>query len=746
MLTQYRKWAKKRGTQNYNIIHVADPDPGFVYFYLEDRPKDVRIPFKLGVTLGSLNGLAVSDFDGNCQSTLTCDWADEFAAYASSNYSRGLIVLLTEAIAIYRRLSASRRGPEKVARTRKKILIPGLQERIRNLLITPTSLGVIGRRLTDHKIRFNVKTEEGNIEVLVTLTGLDEQKCPVFSVITPRVALGGNVSFGGIIEFAGLTPLTWRGNLNDIPRLLSTALAKTKADTYSNAEYYNDERRASLAKFGNYTRYRGHTAYVGHQPLQVAPSFFAKYKMSYNTIIYMGDGDTPYTPYSDAKIPPLTIAGPIAYFGDAYFEGKNTTSLTIYNFVKQERAVLKIHSRTSQYVEVPTDDFYDLSAKWKSALIVLLKGRIELILRASSQLKAGEIAVSPELYKELGNVAIIDVAYALRENINSVGFIIAEANTSQTVYTSSVNESETCVVYGYSESAPLKVVRDATIPTCVAVFSNVLGAKLGLHTGASINLTPPPRLISSCRVVLAQSRYPTSDTIEVGAAIFQNPLLDVAGRYLTCRLRSLAGVNGNYVLQFNPSLEPGQVGLQPEQLRNLSTSLGSTVELFTSELQDPVKIQVRMRSLFSRISTLYAAVRKSFTEYAVLTTGHTIQITSEGQIFDVDVIGILDKQGVELHASYMRSSKKNETREYLLEIIPVLQPTDTALDVPSYESSLEESSDEEEPDTAYSYRERSPVIIRDLPLVYETEYEAPEEYSDAGSDETFLSDAGSDDE
>lgn len=723
----FRAWSKARGRQNFNIVMLPDKDESFAYFYMEDVQSNSRVAFKLGTTLGNLNGLAISDFEGNCDSTLTCDWAAAYAKFVSDEYDRGLAHLLNGAIRLWRQLQRTTSADQRRTIKRYDVSEEG---KLRKMLVIPTELKMVGR-LTGRQVQFQLQNDYGNITVVMEL-GLNEDAAPVFSVISPRIALGGNVSFGGVIEYPGLTPTTWKRSYEAVPRLLRAALANARPDTYSDAEYYSDERLASREKFDSYKKYRGIVVHVSHKPLFFSPSLYKSLGLRYNSIVRLeGSNNLNYSPFVDKLDIPDTISVPFSYYNELIYEDRPRVSITVHNIViTDHRQDVKTHSRGDNFIEVHTDVFYDASSRYRSELVAMVGDRI-LILRPGSGLKKGEIGLSPSVAREVGNN--ITVNYILSET-KTVNMLLVSQYDIHTDIRANLNDDRLVVSSKNGKATASKVYNDKEVPLQIVSISADIAKIAGVTSGDRADLSPPEDAIATVRVVLAHKKYSAGDIIEVSEDFYINNIKAGSSEYLTFNVVTLAGINGNYAVRSNPKIARGTIGLQASQLGNLSVSIGDSVKIFRSRLQEPAKVIVRPRAIFGNISGLYEAVRDSFGEYSVLTTGHTIPITVGKMQYDVDVFGIKDAKGHELHAAYMAAKAGTIGKEYLLEVIPSLMPTDTALDVPSYESSLEESSSEEEV-SEYNYLQRPSMVVRELKPIFEPVYEAPESYEDETEEE-----------
>jgi len=298
----YSKWNAKRGRRAVNIVHKSDRSKVAIFFFL-DSEDNVRLPFKLGVTDGSLNGQFTSDFVGNCTGHHHCKWRKKMEAYTKENYEKGLIDILEHAIKLHREIWSK---PETQEESKKTVTMFSMSEidKISNAQIEAIKLGLDVESITPHKWIVTVHGQHAEIEVLVRF-GQSSTVCPLTAVIAPRIELGNNVSFGGVLEVYGLTPESWDGNLNAVGSRILSSLKNSKPDKVSDEEYRKDEIAASVAKYHSHKLLYAKTLKVSFPPLEMSKDYYEQSKLNSLSVVFLVmKNETrlgPYTPTIGSK-------------------------------------------------------------------------------------------------------------------------------------------------------------------------------------------------------------------------------------------------------------------------------------------------------------------------------------------------------------------------------------------------------------------------------------------------------------
>jgi len=714
----FKKWSERKGRQAINIDHIPDSDKKHLYFVLSDNENE--FPFKLGLSEGSLNGNFLSDFVGNCVGREFCYWARKMKTYTKDNYEKGLADILNESIKLYKTIKSGKKDLKNEMDSITRYTMSEM-DKIREVGIRARKLGMEFKTVVGNRWRAKV----GEIEVLITF-GITSKICPIISVISPRIALGGNVSFGGLLQFNGLTPKTWDGNLKEVPERLIRSLKDEQTDIYSDESYKLDELRASKSKFFTHKLLYGLTSRSRNPILEVGKDFYNNNKLSSSSYILIERNELkggPYTPIINESIAGNTVLPPAGDFMKIMFARSDSTAYISSVKMEKEFQISKILSKDS--IKLQTDDYYNIRGVSSSGRLMIRTDnysysydsnlRKDEISLTADQLAKNDLApgdkVSVKIVEQSQTAVKVNPS-KIRENSNKI-FLNSKLPVSKNFY----------LIRDFINAGPVQIIQDSTLPVDAVGINRLQAESLGIEIGEKVDLKlAETKNLGSFKAVNASNKTNVIDTIEVSDSLYDRLLANAGEKFFTLAVETGLGIRGSYITKLNPRLAANEIGLQGLQLINLNIKPGNFVNLELTELQQPAVIGIRPRRRFREVGkgNIYKQFRRAFDEYTTLSTGHTISLKlSENNENEVDIIYIKDAKGNEMHTAYMRQSFREVTKEVELVILPSLQPAETALDVDFavYSHETEESSEEEAVDeTDFQYKSRSPEIIREKML------------------------------
>jgi hypothetical protein len=722
----FQAWSVKRGKQDVNIKLVPDADPDYYYFYLESVYSE-RYLFKLSVEHGGLSGKFISDYLGNCSTPQACYWAKTLAVYTRNNYDRGLTPILNEVIRVYRdifirpesidyqdTLESSRRYSESYL------------DKLRLARVAATSLGLVVRDVPNMPMRWRLTIPGRTPIKLLVVFGSQPDTSPEILVIEPRLALQGNVSFGGIIQYFGLTPKTWSGNVLEVPSLIQQALRYATPDQVSNESYKLDEIRASRAKFFGPKFIYGLITEPRYPPLEVSAIIYAKQQLTSRSILYIDSPSFtggPYTPVVSSTLSGDEIR-PVEKVG--YIRDRSVT-LKIYQYVmRQSFRVVAVPTKFA--ISFSSEDFYSIGSNYPGVQI-LLAGQVYSYGRTQG-LEAGQVAFNDTLTAVLrpGDRQSLSFVKAVT-HIAKLNYLPSTIADNKYVWLNRTKLPQSVeLVQGLKVYTGFIPIVDTSLPL------NVVGVDERVITsGQKFDLVSQSRAAPlELTVRAATGDYSTTDVVEVSNQLYDYLISnkEAGEKYLIFQLTTVLGLHGSYFPQINDGLRNNQIGLQPLQLINLNVAVGDQLSAELVDFQTPAVVAIRPRTQISTHTEInvYAELEQAFLNYTVLSTGHTINLTLNDVDYPVDVISLEDKAGNEMHSAYLVNSR--DRQEYSLRVLPRLTPIDRALEV-EYDEDTEES--EEEVMSAYSPKSRSPADLRSVKPVFE--YERPVPDYDEVSDE-----------
>jgi len=712
----FRKWADARGAQNITVRHVPDADKNHIYFYLVERDGPTY-PFKLGTTNGQLNGIFVSDFEGNCDTQAFCYWARKMKSYTLDFYGKGLIDILKQGIQLFKEIHYSKHpidiseAPQTI--TRYKV---GYHELLKRAKLAAVSLGLKLQELSHNRWRLIVEARQGSIDVLITF-GINENTCPVVSVIKPRINLRGNVAFGGLVQYKGLTPITWDRNIQQVPKRVKDALENEEFDLYSDESYKLDEIRACRAKFFTNKLLYGMIAELRYSPLEVSESFYKENVLTSRSILFLDTqvGKTgPYTPVV-SKALQMTMVSPLPgeLLDLPYMKRQGT--LKSFQYVTTRTFEVSSILPTNN-IGLESNDFYNLKALGASSLALLNFDTIPF--GQTRGLKEGEIAFNENMrskYKfQTGEVISIQFVTVLDKPVN----ISANKDRKYVNY----------LYYKFPLKAEVDVVNETNVyyhltsRTDSSLPDNVVGVEqkvlddIFTKEGQKVDIKDAKRnILGDFRVVQTKSNYETADIIEVPNVVYERLLRIDSQKFITLAIATSLGLHGSYVTRLNDKLRDDEIALQSMQLINLNVVPREMVTLEITDLQRPSVVVVRPRRFIPEEENEgkdpITAAQDAFDEYTTLSTGHTIPLVIGSHTLDVDIIAIHDKNNNEMYSAYMLKEMSDlGIKEVRLNILPPLSRLENALAIPFEEEDDTLESSEEEVDPDFEFRSRSPTI------------------------------------
>jgi len=251
------EWTRKyHGTKNLSIKLVAplinDVGP-YAYLILTDINTSTHYPFMLGRSGEALNGKFISDYSGNILDYKHNEWVRRMKDYAINNYeSDGINRILNQALRSYDDVNLIKSPTTKKISSSPSRSFPKMKPISRLAEILNAAAYTAGA------LKINVQnTNEWSIKIFGKYTEItarlyisDNLKIsPILNVIKPRLSLGKNVSFGGLVQYNGLTQSTWDQKYSELPKRILYSLYNEEPDSIHYEPYHPRELNASQIKF-----------------------------------------------------------------------------------------------------------------------------------------------------------------------------------------------------------------------------------------------------------------------------------------------------------------------------------------------------------------------------------------------------------------------------------------------------------------------------------------------------------------
>jgi hypothetical protein len=250
---RYLKGKEPVGTTTYQSNDYA-------YFLL--IADDERYPFVIGPLsrLGrskipdAENNIFDSDYSGSCDNRKQCIWASHIqtALNKKKRLFPSLGEILTLAVETYETINSKPVSTNAPANVIGKQSLTTLQ---RLITIAGQSNGVLQIEVeNENEWMINIAGKYNNIraKLYIKTTLINDENIhggPILRVIEPRLKLGRNMSFGGLVLYKGLTPHTWDNNDEILPQRILNALYNEEFDNIHMSPYtHANEFAASWMK------------------------------------------------------------------------------------------------------------------------------------------------------------------------------------------------------------------------------------------------------------------------------------------------------------------------------------------------------------------------------------------------------------------------------------------------------------------------------------------------------------------
>jgi len=213
-----------------SVAQIICNEKCWSYFLLVDPDKKIYYPFGLGSSYddpeNTLNGDFVSDYSGNVFNQKHQEWILRVKDYIRNNHPRRVRDALPEMINIYKDVHFMQTPAKDISR--RNIISRRINSPITKLAKILNSAAYTGGILdVDAEVKnvneWNIILQGKHAEMIAKLY-LNDDEGLFFHVISPRLALGKNVSFGGYVQYKGLMPKTWDEKYSELPTRIINSL------------------------------------------------------------------------------------------------------------------------------------------------------------------------------------------------------------------------------------------------------------------------------------------------------------------------------------------------------------------------------------------------------------------------------------------------------------------------------------------------------------------------------------------
>ena len=250
--SQWEQWRRKVRNRNITIDLVyedfKDTESSFGEHYIVFvlRHEGLQFPFMLGIDdKDTLNSEFMADYSGNCDTPIYCEWIKQMGYFIGGEYDNpdSLIRILDEAIRLYQHLV---KNPKEYATTR---LIT--KNRPRSNLKILNDIGNIHRvrvePITNEKWNIQVEARHGFITAYVrTMSSSTGFYCEM-RILSPRLAIGRNVNFGGSVSATGLVKASPSPSIRKLVERILEVL-DDEVPLPGTTDYSDEEYEDSIAK------------------------------------------------------------------------------------------------------------------------------------------------------------------------------------------------------------------------------------------------------------------------------------------------------------------------------------------------------------------------------------------------------------------------------------------------------------------------------------------------------------------
>ena len=223
-----------KSSSAYFVIKRMDPD--------RDLTPIGDYQFVLGVDskTGALDGEFNGDFSERCDNHKYCEWIDQGVEIVSE--AVGLSAALDGLVKIYNQIT---KGNEKYQKTklRSKGFKSTLQETLESIYKTPKRLQITAHSEKQWDIVVDGQYTKIHAKLEIA-TGF--KMYGTLRVISPRLTLGRNVDFGGIVNYKGLSQHSTVNSIKDLITSVYHSLYYEEADLTATTPYTDEEYKACV--------------------------------------------------------------------------------------------------------------------------------------------------------------------------------------------------------------------------------------------------------------------------------------------------------------------------------------------------------------------------------------------------------------------------------------------------------------------------------------------------------------------
>jgi hypothetical protein len=258
-VAKFHDWKKITGDPQVEIKLIAplivDGNP-YAYFMLIGRGANInRYPFRISRLDEGFGPKFISDYTANCYDIKHCTWAARMKEYVEEMYNdrNSVAKILSAAVRLYKEIVLRTKRSDNISPSKQNPVTISNDKPMSRVSALMAAAGNCDGNIFKIKVQnirewtIHIKGHYSDIEAAIFIPE-DTYKCPTLTVVKPRLKLGRNVSFGGLVLYQGLTQHTWDRDISQIPFRILNALYNEQEDIDHYQLYGPEEQRACELK------------------------------------------------------------------------------------------------------------------------------------------------------------------------------------------------------------------------------------------------------------------------------------------------------------------------------------------------------------------------------------------------------------------------------------------------------------------------------------------------------------------
>ena len=255
-IESWNLWKRRHAFGDLNVRLVASTikieGDNYAAFVIEptanSKFKDAY-QFMLGRDNGQLSGLFMADYSGSCSSKKYCAWIELMNEYVEKAYNDDTLELeslLNKAVELYKRVRDTSEEKYENVKTVKKSATT-ISKKLTELTNVSSKVALTLR--TEYIWDLIIKGKNMNIVAELRPRSALQGYFGTLRVISPRIALGMNVNFGGAVTYEkGLREGSYVKTAEELVKTALSALYHSKPDRIRTVPYNDEEYEASIQK------------------------------------------------------------------------------------------------------------------------------------------------------------------------------------------------------------------------------------------------------------------------------------------------------------------------------------------------------------------------------------------------------------------------------------------------------------------------------------------------------------------